>query len=112
MMSRITLVLLALFSLNVSPAWAETPELEEVIGLLRKTHDDQCQRHALRSKVMVAHRAHDQKSLDDLYPRLESISKKLKSDEDRIKVLQSVIAQNYETQNALEAAQVELGACD
>ena len=112
MISRITIILLSLFSLNLSPARAETPELEEVAELLKKIHDDQCQRHSLRGRVMVAHRAHDQKTLDELYPKLETLTKKIKPDEERIKALQAAISGDSAAQDRLESIQVELGACD
>lgn len=110
-MSSLVFVVLAFPLLTVS-AQAETPELNEAIGLLKKIHDDQCQRHLLRSKVMVAHRDHDQKTLNALYPQLDTVTKKLKPDEDRIKQLQSSIAEDASNQLVFESAMVELTACE
>ena len=61
---------------------------------------------------MVAHREHDQKTLSELYPKLETLTKKIKPDEERIKALQAVISGDSAAQDRLESIQVELGACD
>jgi hypothetical protein len=106
--SVIPFVLAALVAFPVFAA--ASPEIGEVVELLRKIHPDQCQRHQLRGQVLVAHREHDQKRLNALYPELDAITRKLKPDENRIKALTENLSAS--DQDAFESAQLSLGSCD
>jgi len=113
MYSRVSLIpLVAALLIPEAPVQAEGSALDEAVALLKKIHADRCERHSLRGQVMVAHRAHDQKTLNQIYPLLDEISRKLKPDEDRIKALQAIIEQNSADQNAMESAVLEMGECD
>lgn len=101
---------LVLAAITAFPVYAASPEIEEVIDLLKKIHPDQCERHLLRGRVMVAHREHDQKRLNELYPKLDAITRKLKADEGRINALREKLPAS--DQNAFESAQLALGTCD
>lgn len=96
----------------VFPLYAASPELEEASDLLKKIHHDQCLRHTLRGQVMVAHREHDQKRLDELYPKLDSITRKLKPDETRLEAIKNTLSHTASDQDAYESLILELGACD
>lgn len=87
-------------------------EVEEAVALLQQIHADQCQQQKLRGQVMVAHRSHDQETLDAIYPQLEAVSKRLKPSEDRLNALKASIKKDPQDQNAFEAALLQNAECD
>lgn len=91
---------------------ASTVDLEQAVNLLRETRGDRCQQSALRSKLLVAHRAHDERTVNEFYPQLEALNARLKPVEDKLKALQSVIQLNSQENNAFETAQLEYGSCE
>ncbi|MGI9213744.1 MAG: hypothetical protein ACR2HF_14845 [Methylococcaceae bacterium] len=101
-----------LSAVAVFPLYAASSELDEASDLLKKIHHDQCLRHTLRGQVMVAHREHDQKRLDELYPSLDSITRKLKPDEARLEVIKNNLSHTASDQDAYESLILELGGCD
>jgi gamma-glutamyl phosphate reductase len=92
---------------NCSPA-----ELERAVTLLRETRTDRCQQSNLRARILVAHQSHDEKTVRDIYPQLETLNARLKPSQDQLKVLSESIRLNSEEQSAYETAQLENGSCD
>lgn len=104
-----TIVLMCFFSRS---SFGGGVEVEEAIALLQQIHPDQCQQQKLRGQVLVAHRDHDQETLDAIYPQLEVVSKRLKPLEDRLNALKAAIKKNPQDQNAFEAALLQNADCD
>ena len=100
------------FLLVSAPVFSASPQLEEAVSLLHRIHLDQCQRHQLRGQVMVAHREHDKKRLNALFPELDAITRKLKADESHLSALRDQLSGNASDQNAFESVMLELGQCD
>jgi hypothetical protein len=86
-------------------------ELEEAISLLKQMHADQCQQQKLRGQLMLAHRNHDQETLNALWPQIEAISKRLKPSEEKLKVLKVSIGNNPADQSAFETALLREADC-
>ena len=89
-----------------------TAELEQAVSLLRDTRTDRCQQSALRARLLVAHRSHDEKTVDELFPQLEALNARMKPADDKLKTLAAVIRLNSQEQNAFETAQIENGSCE
>jgi len=95
-----------------SAGFASSADLEQAVSLLRDTRADRCQQSSLRSKLLVAHRSHDEKTVNEFYPQLEALNAKMKPAEDKLKALQAVIRLNSEENSAFETAQLEYGSCE
>jgi len=93
-------------------ALGSAADLEQAISLLRETRSDRCQQSSLRSRILVAHQSHDEKTVNDLYPQLEALNARLKPAEDKLKALSKVIQLSSDEQNAYETAQLENGSCE
>jgi hypothetical protein len=113
--NRSPLPIISVFATAVffsAPVFPGSAELDEAIALLREMHADQCRQQTLRSQVMVAHRAHDQKALDEVYPKLDALNRRLKPSEDRMKTLKTAINRDPDDRGAFEAAMLEVSECD
>lgn len=91
---------------------ASPADLEEAVTLLRDTRADRCQQSVLRGKLLVAHRSHDERTVNEFYPQLEAVNARLKPAEDKLKALQAVLRLTSEENNAFESAQIEYGTCE
>ncbi len=94
-----------------SAACASGAELEEAITLLKQMHADQCQQQKLRGNVMLAHRNHDEETLNELWPKIEAIGKRLKPVEDKLNLLKASIKKNPDDQSAFETALLQQSDC-
>ena len=97
--------------LQAKKVMADT-DLEEAIGLLKQMHADQCQLQQVRGQLMVAHQNHDESAVQTLVPQMDSITRRVKPSEDRLKALKASINQNLDDKNAFETALLESGNCE
>jgi hypothetical protein len=95
-----------------APVFALGPEAEEAIALLKQMHADQCAKRQIQGKLLSAHQAHDQKTLDELAPKLDAVNGRLKPGLDKLKALKPLVKKNQADQTAFESAQLNEGDCD
>lgn len=104
--------LLAVVCAFCAPAYALSPAAEEAIALLKQMHVDQCAKRQIQGKLLHAHQAHDQKTLDELAPKLDEINGRLKPGLDKLKTLKPAVEKDPADRTAFETAQLNEGDCD
>jgi hypothetical protein len=109
--SELPYVIAATLALS-APAGAATANVGEALALMKQIHTDECQQKQLRGRILVAHQSHDEETLSELGPQLETINARLKPSEDKLNALTAAIKNNPEDRSAFEAAQLETESCD
>ncbi|TAN47678.1 MAG: hypothetical protein EPN21_16935 [Methylococcaceae bacterium] len=104
-------VLLIVSTLAAAPVLAGSPELETAIQLLKDMRADKCLQQGVRARILLAHRSHDQNTLEQLSPQLETINGRLKPFEDRMQPLKIAINQSSADKQAFDAALLKQGEC-
>lgn len=102
----------ALTLILAMPAAATTKDVDDAIALLKEIRTDQCHQKNMRGRILVAHQAHDEETLNELGPQLESLNARLKPAEGKLNTLTAAIQANPQDRTAFETAQLEMADCE
>jgi TolA-binding protein len=102
----------ALTLILAMPAVATTKDVDDAIALLKEIRTDQCHQKSMRGRILIAHQSHDEETLNELGPQLESLNARLKPAEGKLNALTTAIQANTQDRTAFENAQLEMADCE